>query len=78
MKKRKQRNDEEKAINAVSLFCTIAMMALGVLLFALPYIDNKGLTSLVENLATPFTLTLMFFLIENVRERQKQDKNTDE
>ena len=57
----------------VAILCSVALTGLGVLLYALPYIDDKGLTSLVENLATPFTLTLIFFLIESIRDQQDED-----
>lgn len=62
----------------VAILCSVALTGLGVLLYALPYIDDKGLTSLVENLATPFTLTLIFFLIESIRDQQKQDEDAEE
>lgn len=64
---------DEKLITKVSIFCTILLFVLGVLLYFLPSIDNKGLTSLVDNLATPFALALIFFIIEDVK---KKTKNT--
>lgn len=62
----------------IAILCSVALMSLGVLLYELPSINNEGLTSLVENLATPFTLTLIFFLIESIRDQRKQDEDTEE
>ena len=62
----------------IAVLCSVALMSLGVLLYELPSINNEGLTSLVENLATPFTLTLIFFLIESIRDQRKQDEDTEE
>jgi hypothetical protein len=64
---------DEKLITKASLFCSILLFVLGVLLYFLPSINDEGLTSLVENLATPFALALIFFIIEDVKKKKKND-----
>ena len=78
MKKRKQRAEEEKAITGVAITCTVIVLILMVLAYIAPYIDDKGFRSLIENFASPFAFPLIFFLIESVRDQQKQDKDVEE
>ncbi|MCF4963908.1 hypothetical protein H8S88_00850 [Streptococcus sp. GS001] len=77
-KSRTEKAEEEKAINGVAITCTTILFLLTGLVYALPNIDDEGIKSLIEHLASPFALALIFFLIESVRDQQKQDKDTEE
>lgn len=78
MKKRKQRAEEEKAINGVAITCMVILLILAVLTYIAPSMSDKGFKSVIENFASPFAFPLIFFLIESVRDQQKQDEDIEE